>query len=79
MESSPDFLLWVQAAYQTFFETLVPRLAHGGTRSISLPRWYIKNIKNAKFWAKIVIFQSGQKNTHGSRDKFDFNQLFVQI
>ena len=53
MKSSPDLLLWVQAAYQTFSETLVPSLPHGGTRPISLPRWCIP-----PFWAWSNIKQS---------------------
>ena len=57
MERFPDLLLRVQAAYQTFFETLVPRLTHGGTRSFSLPRWYIKNIfKMQNFEHKLSFF-----------------------
>ena len=56
MESFPDLLLWVWAAYQTFSETLVPRLTHGGTRSISLPRWYIKTYLKCKTLSKNCHF-----------------------
>ena len=83
MESFPDLLLWVQAAYQTFSATLIPRLTHGGTRSISLLRWYIKNIfKMQNFEQKLSFFRLISKIHMSHVTNFTiiiFNQLLVQI
>ena len=83
MESSPDLLLRVEAAYQTFSETWVPRLIHDGTRSISLPRWYIKNIfKMQNFEQKSSFFSLVSKIQMGHVTNLTiiiFNQLLVQI
>ena len=83
MESFPDFLLWAQATYQTFSATLIPRLTHGGTRSISLPRWYIKNIFKMQNFEQKLSFFSLISKIHMSHVTnltiIIFNQLLVQI
>ena len=83
MESSPGLIFRVQAAYQTFSETLVPRLIHGGARSISLSRWYIKNIFKMQNFEQKLSFFSLISKIHMSHVTnltiIIFNQLLVQI
>ena len=82
LESFPDPLLRVQAANQTFSETLVPRLHHGGTRSISLPTFYIKTFKIQNSEQKLSFFSLVSKICMGHVTNLTiiiFNQLLVQI
>ena len=82
LESFPDLLLRVQAVCQTFSEILVQRPTHGGTRSISLPRWYIKTFKMQNFEQKLSFFRLVSKIHMGHVTNLTiiiFNQLLVQI